>query len=145
MKVIILAGGGGSRLFPLSRQSYPKQFLCLEDDKSLLAHTVLRFLSFVSASDILVVTNQQYLYHVENELAECHAEEAHVVLKAGTKLQDIKRKQRCNEIESRLSQQVHADQQNEIFIPKRLRRQWKKPPCVRRYLLLYSISRFRRS
>jgi mannose-1-phosphate guanylyltransferase/mannose-6-phosphate isomerase len=80
MKVIILAGGGGSRLFPLSRQSYPKQFLCLEDDKSLLAHTVLRFLSFVSASDILVVTNQQYLYHVENELAECHAEEAHVVL-----------------------------------------------------------------
>lgn len=80
MKVIVLAGGGGSRLFPLSRQSYPKQFLCLEDDRSLLAHTVLRFLSFVSASDILVVTNQQYLYHVENELAECHAEDAHVVL-----------------------------------------------------------------
>lgn len=80
MKVIILAGGGGSRLFPLSRQSYPKQFLCLEDDKSLLAHTVERFLSFVSAHDILIVTNEQYRYHVEHELAECHAENAHIIL-----------------------------------------------------------------
>ena len=43
LKVIILAGGGGSRLFPLSRKSFPKQFLKLEDDKSLLAHTVERF------------------------------------------------------------------------------------------------------
>ena len=80
MKVVILAGGGGSRLFPLSRKSYPKQFLKLEDDNSLLAHTVGRFLSFVAAEDILIVTNQQYLYHVENELSECHAEAAHVVL-----------------------------------------------------------------
>lgn len=80
MKVVILAGGGGSRLFPLSRKSYPKQFLKLEDDKSLLTHTVERFLAFVPAADILVVTNERYLYHVENELAECHAENAHVVL-----------------------------------------------------------------
>ncbi|MCQ1534060.1 sugar phosphate nucleotidyltransferase [Mitsuokella jalaludinii] len=47
MKIIILAGGGGSRLFPLSRKSYPKQFLKLEDEKSLLVHTVERFLDFV--------------------------------------------------------------------------------------------------
>ena len=80
MKIIILAGGGGSRLFPLSRKSYPKQFLCLEDDKSLLAHTVQRFMSFVSAEDIVVITNQKYLYHVQNELAECNAEAAHILL-----------------------------------------------------------------
>lgn len=72
MKIIILAGGGGSRLFPLSRKSYPKQFLKLEDDKSLLVHTVERFLDFVAPENILVVTNQRYLYHVENELVECH-------------------------------------------------------------------------
>lgn len=71
MKIIILAGGGGSRLFPLSRKSYPKQFLKLEDEKSLLVHTVERFLDFVVPEDILVVTNQRYLYHVQNELAEC--------------------------------------------------------------------------
>ncbi len=80
MKIIILAGGGGSRLFPLSRKSYPKQFLCLEDDKSLLAHTVQRFMSFVSAEDIVVITNQKYLYHVQNELAECNAGAAHILL-----------------------------------------------------------------
>ena len=80
MKVIILAGGGGSRLFPLSRKSYPKQFLKLEDDKSLLVHTVERFLDFVAPEDILIVTNQRYLYHVQNELAECQAEAAHIIL-----------------------------------------------------------------
>ena len=80
MKVIVLAGGGGSRLFPLSRKSYPKQFLKLEDDMSLLAHTVRRFLSMVAAKDIIVVTNQRYLYHVKNELAECQAEQAHIIL-----------------------------------------------------------------
>ena len=80
MKVIILAGGGGSRLFPLSRKSYPKQFLKLEDERSLLVHTVERFLDFVAPEDVLVVTNERYLYHVQSELAECHAEGAHVIL-----------------------------------------------------------------
>jgi len=55
LKTIILAGGGGSRLFPLSRKSYPKQFFKLEDDSSLLAHTVKRFMSFVSVVDIIEV------------------------------------------------------------------------------------------
>ncbi|SEH25249.1 mannose-1-phosphate guanylyltransferase/mannose-6-phosphate isomerase [Selenomonas sp. KH1T6] len=80
MKVIILAGGGGSRLFPLSRKAYPKQFLALEDDKSLLVHTVERFLSLVPAEDIVLVTNESYLYHVQSELELCHAEKAHIVL-----------------------------------------------------------------
>ena len=64
----------------MSRKSYPKQFLKLEDEKSLLVHTVERFLDFVAPEDILVVTNERYLYHVENELAECHAEAAHIIL-----------------------------------------------------------------
>ncbi|MBR2215396.1 MAG: mannose-1-phosphate guanylyltransferase/mannose-6-phosphate isomerase [Selenomonadaceae bacterium] len=80
MKVIILAGGGGSRLFPLSRQSYPKQFLRLEDEKSLLCHTVERFLPITSPENIVIVTNKRYLYHVQNELAESKAEKAHIIL-----------------------------------------------------------------
>ncbi len=80
MKIIILAGGGGTRLFPLSRTCFPKQFLKLEGDKSLLSQTVLRFLSFVEARDIVIITNKDYLYHVQNDLAECDAEEAHIVL-----------------------------------------------------------------
>lgn len=37
-------------------------------------------MDFVAPEDILVVTNQRYLYHVENELAECQAEGAHIIL-----------------------------------------------------------------
>ena len=42
MKIVILAGGGGTRLFPLSRRSRPKQFLSIDDDESLLGETIRR-------------------------------------------------------------------------------------------------------
>lgn len=81
MKVIILAGGGGTRLFPLSRKCRPKQFLTLADDgQSLLAGTVQRFLGCVTAADIIVVTSRAYLHHVRSELAAAGAEAAHIVL-----------------------------------------------------------------
>lgn len=80
MKIIILAGGGGTRLFPLSRTKYPKQFLSLNGEDSLLAQAVNRFLPVVRPSDILIVTNQEYVHHVKNELEVCGASEAHVVL-----------------------------------------------------------------
>lgn len=74
MKVVILAGGSGSRLFPLSRRSYPKQFLHIAGEKSLLVQTVERFLCFVQAKDIVVVTNEDYIYYVQSELKEAKAE-----------------------------------------------------------------------
>lgn len=80
MKIIILAGGGGTRLFPLSRTCFPKQFLKMEDGQSLLAKTVVRFLPVVKSSDIVVVTNQDYIYHVQSELSECNAQDAHIVV-----------------------------------------------------------------
>lgn len=79
MKVIILAGGGGSRLFPLSRTSFPKQFLKIGYEKSLLAKTVERFLELVPSRDIIVVTNSDYYYHIRAELEECSAHDAHVL------------------------------------------------------------------
>lgn len=80
MKVVILAGGGGTRLFPLSRSSYPKQFLKFGGKQSLLSKTVSRFLKLVKPEDLVVVTNQEYLYHVQSELIECKAQAAHIVL-----------------------------------------------------------------
>lgn len=80
MKIVILAGGGGTRLFPLSRQGYPKQFLKLGEAASLLAQTIQRFLTVAEAKDIVIVTNKEYLHHVQAELKVCGIEEAHIVL-----------------------------------------------------------------
>jgi mannose-1-phosphate guanylyltransferase/mannose-6-phosphate isomerase len=80
MKVIILAGGGGSRLFPLSRASMPKQFLTLGYDKSLLAQTVSRFSAFAKPQDIIIVTNKEYYHHVKTEITASGATGAHILL-----------------------------------------------------------------
>lgn len=80
MKIVILAGGGGTRLFPLSRSSYPKQFLQINGEESLLTQTIARFLPMVNPTDILVVTNANYQHHVKAELANCAAQAAHVLL-----------------------------------------------------------------
>ncbi|MDD4600806.1 Alginate biosynthesis protein AlgA [bioreactor metagenome] len=80
MKVIILAGGGGSRLFPLSRKLFPKQFLKLNGERSLLAQTIVRFLPLVKPSDMVVVTNQEYVHLVRTELLAAKTQEAHILL-----------------------------------------------------------------
>lgn len=80
MKVIILAGGGGSRLFPLSRTMFPKQFLKLNGKESLLAQTIARFMPLVKPSDMVIVTNQEYVHLVRTELIVAKAQEAHVLL-----------------------------------------------------------------
>jgi len=80
MKIVILAGGGGSRLFPLSRTSYPKQFLKLYGNKSLLELTIDRFAGLVKPSDMVIVTNQDYVHLVETELITANAQEAHILL-----------------------------------------------------------------
>lgn len=80
MKLIVLAGGGGTRLFPLSRTDFPKQFLNLGEDASLLAQTLRRFSGIVAAADMVVVTNEAYFHLVQAELKRCGAAEAHVIL-----------------------------------------------------------------
>lgn len=57
---VILAGGSGSRLWPLSRQHLPKQFLSLEGKSSLLQTTIDRLSPAVMAEDILIVTQETH-------------------------------------------------------------------------------------
>lgn len=68
MKAIILAGGLGTRLWPMSRRNYPKQFLKIDGEKSLLQHTVERLSGVVSNKDIIVITNNNYKFHVISDL-----------------------------------------------------------------------------
>lgn len=57
---VILAGGSGSRLWPLSRQHLPKQFLSLEGSSSLLQTTIDRLSPTVDASNVLIVTQEAH-------------------------------------------------------------------------------------
>mgnify|MGYP002532331218 FL=1 len=79
MKIIILAGGGGTRLFPLSRACYPKQFLKIAGEKSLLQQTVERFLIIAKQEDVVIVTNKDYIFHVQEDLHKIGAEKINII------------------------------------------------------------------
>ncbi len=68
MKSIILAGGSGSRLWPLSREEYPKQFLSLDKNESLLQETFNRTCHFANPSDIVTVTNVKQYTNIKLQL-----------------------------------------------------------------------------
>jgi len=69
--VAIMAGGVGSRFWPASRESMPKQFLdILGIGKSLIRMTFERFNTFIPADRILVVTNKMYKDLVHEQLPE---------------------------------------------------------------------------
>ncbi len=57
---VILAGGSGSRLWPLSRQHLPKQFLTLDGAHSLLQTTINRLAPMVDAKRVLIVTQESH-------------------------------------------------------------------------------------
>lgn len=60
-----MAGGGGTRLWPLSRRKNPKQFLDLGSGKTLLAHTFDRAKQLTSEENIFIATSQQYFESVK--------------------------------------------------------------------------------
>jgi mannose-1-phosphate guanylyltransferase/mannose-6-phosphate isomerase len=60
IKGLILAGGSGSRLWPLSRQQLPKQFLNLDGEFSMLSATIARLQPLVAEDDVWVVTGESH-------------------------------------------------------------------------------------
>ncbi len=69
--VAIMAGGIGSRFWPMSRRSYPKQFLdILNTGKTLLQGTYERFLTFIPIENIYIVTSTEYKAIVHEQLPD---------------------------------------------------------------------------
>lgn len=74
MKSVILAGGSGSRLWPLSRDMYPKQLLAIDEDNSLLQQTFSRLNNFSDASDIVTITNVKHYSDIKLQLNQLSKE-----------------------------------------------------------------------
>ena len=67
--VVLLAGGAGTRFWPLSRHEEPKQFLRIIGERSLLQETLERVKSLVLSENIFVVTNRLYQRKVKEQLS----------------------------------------------------------------------------
>lgn len=68
MKSIILAGGSGSRLWPLSRDEYPKQLLSFDENESLLQKTFNRLCTFSKPEEIVTITNAKHYQNIKLQL-----------------------------------------------------------------------------
>ncbi len=79
MKVIVLCGGSGTRLWPLSRENFPKQFLRIFSERSLFQETILRAYDLVAENEIFVVTGEKYEWIVKGELEEIGLKDVQII------------------------------------------------------------------
>jgi mannose-1-phosphate guanylyltransferase len=70
LKAVFIAGGAGTRLWPLSREGRPKQFHALAGEASLMRQTVERVLPVIPARDVWVVTGARHVEQTRTELPE---------------------------------------------------------------------------
>jgi mannose-1-phosphate guanylyltransferase/mannose-6-phosphate isomerase len=66
----ILCGGAGSRLWPVSREQFPKPFIKLDDGESLLQKAFLRGTALINVHNVLTVTNRELIFKVEDDYKE---------------------------------------------------------------------------
>ncbi|AVF35756.1 mannose-1-phosphate guanylyltransferase/mannose-6-phosphate isomerase [Rahnella sikkimica] len=76
---VIMAGGTGSRLWPMSRELYPKQFLRLHGEQSMLQETVTR-LKGLGASEPLVICNEEHRFLVAEQLRQINRLSKNIIL-----------------------------------------------------------------
>ncbi|KKO44014.1 mannose-1-phosphate guanyltransferase [Arsukibacterium ikkense] len=77
---VILSGGSGTRLWPLSRAKKPKQFLPLVNEKSMLQNTLLRLKGIDDLAAPLLVCNEDHRFMVAEQLRELNINDACIML-----------------------------------------------------------------
>ena len=66
MKCILLAGGRGDRMWPLSRKNYPKQFIKIKNNHSIFQETIARNMAF--CDEFIIITNHDFQSIVEDQM-----------------------------------------------------------------------------
>lgn len=77
---VILSGGSGTRLWPLSRKQYPKQYLPLVDENTLLQETILRLNGLDNLADPIVVCNVDHRFLVAEQCQQIGIEKPTILL-----------------------------------------------------------------
>jgi mannose-1-phosphate guanylyltransferase/mannose-6-phosphate isomerase len=77
---VVLAGGSGTRLWPLSRELYPKQLLPLVDSRTMLQNTVLRLTEMADVASPIVICNENHRFLVAEQLREIDIKAATIIL-----------------------------------------------------------------
>jgi mannose-1-phosphate guanylyltransferase len=77
---LILAGGSGTRLWPLSRELFPKQLLNLTNDNSMLQNTILRLNGLEQISSPIIVCNEEYRFMVAEQLRAINIKPLSIIL-----------------------------------------------------------------
>jgi len=75
---LILSGGSGARLWPLSRKQYPKQFISLVNQKTLFQDTILRLPE--KASSPMIICNEEHRFIVAEQLRQINSNNAGIIL-----------------------------------------------------------------
>ena len=77
---VILSGGSGTRLWPLSRKLYPKQFIPLRNNTSLFQSTVERVLNLSNVDNILVICNDEHRFMAAEQLRQSGINQSEIIL-----------------------------------------------------------------
>jgi mannose-1-phosphate guanylyltransferase/mannose-1-phosphate guanylyltransferase/mannose-6-phosphate isomerase len=77
---VILAGGAGTRLWPLSRELYPKQFLPLVNGQTMLQNTALRLAGMEGVSDPIIICNENHRFLVAEQFRSINVKPACIIL-----------------------------------------------------------------
>lgn len=71
---VILSGGSGTRLWPLSRKDLPKQYLSLDGDNTMLQETILRLNGLDNVLDPIIVCNNEHRFLVAEQCRQINIE-----------------------------------------------------------------------
>ncbi len=77
---VILSGGSGTRLWPLSREHYPKQLLALAGERTMLQQTALRLDGLPGVESPVLVCNEEHRFLVAEQLREIGKTPTHIIL-----------------------------------------------------------------